>query len=656
MAYDQSVLSPTAEDLVSMEKTDTNIPLPASGSIKFDHLRRRLWWLSKAEESIAYMANVTDMSFRSISVSDFLDSSTSLAIDKKSGNAIVGGSYSGLGTVTVVNSSCSGIVESLTVSGSRQVNDLVIEGAELGNVMPFYCSVLANPSAFPDSSSSSSNSSVEIEVDHIENAILAEQEAPLVTTSSPIVTVRIWGQDRLGTASTRSWAIKGGSSGQTSAELSISMPKFSWTTNVISGTPTMAIVDGFGNLLKATYDLSLKVFSVSEKCSVPVGVPAMGVSTTNGSGNVYVSGDGIVAKICFDPPTPGIAIATTAVDSSSSSSSWSSQSGHKTENYPILVVSEMTGDTGIEGLSVQFHDKSETVWAVSGRSGLLVSFDGASGLRTTGEYGPLPMPFKAIWSGIHSGAVVACKNAVNVVSIPSGDKKTAYATPGYEVTDICLSDGKIGIAMSSANHGDGLFKILAPNLSTNLLTYRTGGEFPSKSVFSPTGKAVVAVERTVNGNQVTRFVSMGIGEPPGTASQDMLGTVCSMFSDENFGMVFAAFSSGEIVIVSQDSSGGSVATKIGAVLGGISVASGSLVSGISTTVPSQTAVRVFVGSAEGSSDRWDSGEVETTSQSMTYGGGDNLVPGEAYWLSVSVKDLVGGWSTPTSRQFVVPLM
>ena len=653
-SYPYSVLNPTPSDVDAMIASGNPIPLPGSKSMRFDHLRRRLWWLSKKEDAIIHMANVLDYTFQSLSLTGGLDSVASMEIDQEAGTALACGSYYDMGVVVSVDSSCSTATVVTGVPVSGWINDLVLIGTELGNVVPFYCSTVEMPGQLHDSSSSSQGEET-VHVESIDNSYVAEQVAASFTTSVPIVDVRIWGGDYPGSSLTRSWAIKGANPSPKAQGRTMQLPTFSWSTNVISGNPAMAVMDGYGNLLEAAYDPKAKTVSIVGSTVHPF-TGSTGVSTNNGDGNVYVSNQGSLSKACFDLTTPGVATNSVTSGSESSSSSSSSQSAVKAvRSFPILV-SESTGDTGIGGISVQFHDESQTVWAVSPQEGSLVSFDGANGLAIIKEYGPLPMPFKAVWSSVHGGAVVACRNVVSIVNAASGGKKTAYGAPGYEVLDVCEDSGNVGIALASPDRGDGLFKVVAPNLSSNLLSYRTSGEFPSKACFVSTGKVLVAIERSVGGSQVTRFVSMGIGETPGTSSQDMPGSVNSMFFDDNFGMTFAAFSSGTIVVVSQESSGTSTATKVGTIHGGIRAASGSLVQGVASVTPSQSAVRVFVGSTEGASDRWDSGVVETTAQTMPYGGGDDLIPGEAYWLSVAVMDAVGGWSTPSSKRFVVPMI
>ena len=148
---------------------------------------------------------------------------------------------------------------------------------------------------------------------------------------------------------------------------------------------------------------------------------------------------------------------------------------------------------------------------------------------------------------------------------------------------------------------------------------------------------------------------MNVGETTGPTSDYITGSAKAMFLDENFGHIFAALSIGSIVTVLPTDAGVSAAI-VGSVPDGIELAAGSLVTGFSETMLSQRKVRVFVGSSEGANDRWDSGEIRMGTKEIVYGGGDNLEPGEAYWLSVSVMDSSGKWSEPFTKCFVVPAM
>jgi len=68
----------------------------------------------------------------------------------------------------------------------------------------------------------------------------------------------------------------------------------------------------------------------------------------------------------------------------------------------------------------------------------------------------------------------------------------------------------------------------------------------------------------------------------------------------------------------------------------------------------QTKVRLFVGSQEHWSDKWDSGEVDTRLTSMYYGGGNNLEPGSTYYAHLQVYSEETGWSEVAIQEFTMP--
>jgi len=144
-----------------------------------------------------------------------------------------------------------------------------------------------------------------------------------------------------------------------------------------------------------------------------------------------------------------------------------------------------------------------------------------------------------------------------------------------------------------------------------------------------------------------------LGEEPAIIGADFPDSVVSMFLDHNFNIVFAVFKNGTVAEILQD---GSISPITSSITDNIVLAKGSLLSDKKILESTQKKVRLFVGSAEGTNDRWDSGEIETAKQEMLYGGGNNLMHGEAYWLSVSIMNNFGEWSEPTSIRFVVPMM
>jgi hypothetical protein len=65
-------------------------------------------------------------------------------------------------------------------------------------------------------------------------------------------------------------------------------------------------------------------------------------------------------------------------------------------------------------------------------------------------------------------------------------------------------------------------------------------------------------------------------------------------------------------------------------------------------------VRIFVGSQPYLSDKWDSGVIETNMASIYYGGGDNLTPGEQYYVNIQVYSADSGWSEVQTKKWIMP--
>lgn len=66
-------------------------------------------------------------------------------------------------------------------------------------------------------------------------------------------------------------------------------------------------------------------------------------------------------------------------------------------------------------------------------------------------------------------------------------------------------------------------------------------------------------------------------------------------------------------------------------------------------------VRIFVGTDKYLNDKWDSGVVTTKLTSMYYGGGNNLTPGDKYYVHIQVYSEKYGWSEMQIKEFVMPL-
>ncbi len=65
-------------------------------------------------------------------------------------------------------------------------------------------------------------------------------------------------------------------------------------------------------------------------------------------------------------------------------------------------------------------------------------------------------------------------------------------------------------------------------------------------------------------------------------------------------------------------------------------------------------VQIIVGDSYGYSNKWDSGEIETDLRCIIYGGGNNLEPGQQYYVSIRCKDKNENWSLYTGHKFITP--
>jgi hypothetical protein len=68
----------------------------------------------------------------------------------------------------------------------------------------------------------------------------------------------------------------------------------------------------------------------------------------------------------------------------------------------------------------------------------------------------------------------------------------------------------------------------------------------------------------------------------------------------------------------------------------------------------QSKIRIFVGSSSGLSDMWDGGVIETSSTSCYYGNGNNLVPGNRYFVGLQIYSDKEGWGALNIREFIMP--
>ena len=546
---------------------------------------------------------------------------------------------------------------------AKQISEQIAEQAESNASVDEQVSVSSVDSNNTSSSSSAVNAAV------------------IPSTPSHIVGVRVWSDNTDGVASVRAWSLKDKKySFDTVKPASASMlPMFSWVGSAFSGNPAIIVATATGNLIKMEYSLSAKTLTAICGCTLPTGGELIGLSAINGDGNTYISGNGVLARINLNPTEEGgpyvapivpgessgssvSSISSASSSSSSKSETSSSQSISANQQEEItevltwleVPVSETTGKTGMVGMSTQYHEKGGKIFLVSRQTGMLMVADSIAAWSQRLEYGPFQEPFKAIWSKHHNGVIVACKRGLNIVSLPSGDKRLIQGLVSNEITDVDERDGIVAILSKSDDGSGGLIKVLSDDLSQNKFLLQVTNEYPVRICLLPEGKAIVALEAIVDGFKKTRLAIANLNSEAVSGFTSLFdGDVVSLFYDNNFDITFAIFSTGKIV-VAEVSGSTLLASVAGNIPDGVIVAKGGLVSGILEGIFKQTQVRVFVGSRSGTSDRWDSGVVTTSKTELLYSG-NGLEPGERYWLTIVVNDENSGWSAPFSKEFVVPI-
>ena len=170
--YDDKWLSPSLEDIENIIAAGDDIPLPASDSMKFDHLRNKLWWISKSSECLAFVMDVNISVMNSISLKSNLDTILAINIDRDSGNAIVCGSKDSYGKVIVIDPTTS-VVTGYQHINSSSVNNIMIMEPEFGNCLPFYGTGYAGQE---NTDSSTSKSADLVDAGTINNSLIAESQ------------------------------------------------------------------------------------------------------------------------------------------------------------------------------------------------------------------------------------------------------------------------------------------------------------------------------------------------------------------------------------------------------------------------------------------------------------------------------------------------
>lgn len=300
-------------------------------------------------------------------------------------------------------------------------------------------------------------------------------------------------------------------------------------------------------------------------------------------------------------------------------------------------------------------------------------------IKTAGVF---ESPFKAIWSESHRGIFVIGKHIAYFFDPYTFKSKPFHSTEEYTFKDIdSFSDGNVVLALQSLNGTHGEVKVLAPNLFSIIRKIDVYEGDLMFSRFSASGDVVAVSKKTSGKNSFCFYlIQTNKNTMPGEGIVETKGDIVGLESNIENDLVFAVSSGGDVVLAPtkygeyenfQESSSSWVQLSEGyssessleimrfkpTIIGNIGDGVTSFSFGLKSnrvSASAQNRVRVFVGSRPWSNDRWDSGEISTAKTSMLYGGGDNLVPGQNYWVHVSVWHDNSGWSSPQIRKFTMP--
>jgi len=638
-------LNPDVEQIISKK---IPIPFPHSGSMAFDHTRGNLWWLSGRGMKVVYMLNVNSMIGTSMSLNSYFSFLSGIDVDLVSGDAFVcGWTWKPTGKVLRIDSTCFGVPEVVFTMSGKVYQCEVLQGNH--EILPFgwhgieaAVRGVESTSSEPDVEGSATSTSSDEESDGLENErlVLPEPEYHDVLPDGADTFVNwvdtyLWAYDESGVSSMKIGTVPGMPYESAFVPSSaIALPRFSWVAAPHGRRSAFLTVSPDGHLRKAEYDPVAGTLSVTGSAGSPVGTDVRGLSVTSVSGEAYASGDGILAKIQIDPES-GV----------SGSSSGSSVSGNEAEDMPY----ELSERIETNDISAQWHSSDGTIWCLSKSRGTLIripDFYDVPGSKE--EYGVLDAPFKAFWSDQHSAIVVLGDRMAYCF-----DPVTEVVAASYGFTQHRIVDGEVSslgetLIVAHPDSGDrNVVRVVGKDFFSVAYDGLFTGVVPYRAAFISEGNIVMAAETISGGSTIFYLIDVASGvATPQTGS--VSGLASALFSDDVTGCVFAVMADGKVFLVCQQPSGSSFDLGYG-----VFMAAGGLMKIVGSGAK-QTKVRVYVGSKEGLNDMWDSGEISTSKTSILYGGGNNLVGGQEYWVHVCLYHKGLGWSSPQTRMFVTP--
>ena len=618
---------------------------PLSGSIAFDSSRQQLWWAANTQIT---MVNLAANSGRTLTLGS---PALLVALDLGSGEAyVVGNSGGGNISVNQIDSTNRNLTNALNLTGvgnpkaifvEQGHDDLLIGHLEVvptttgsADLTGSFESVVSSKAVF-NSQKFLTGESV---FDTAEDLDVILPKTPEVNGAS--VDVLIWNDGKSGVSQVSSSGLHGLPNERSRGPEVIKLPKFSWSSTSYIRQPEMLVGRESGDI---------------ELWQTPVG------------------GDGYLGSISKSNTFIGQRQPTGSMSISGIASRPNQQTAFASAGkWMIALDSDTLNPVSVKEMPyLAVATDAESAWLAAGRDGKVIRVNG----DTVTTFDVFDAPLKVVWSSYHQKAIVMGAHSVFSLDQNTGKSEIISASKFNRFNDIDVApNGELLLVIGSAARlfNPTFSKIINEVNTPQWLLFgritRPGQFVVCGTQLSPAGSSsssssssqtiFISSNSSSSLSSQSGYVSqplwfiLATGIHAVTTSAECLGDLAGLTYEENQLFAVAVTTGGDVVEVpvSEQERSLRIVKNIG---GGVTCASNGPHS-VSVSSVSQSQVRVFVGSQPWQSDRWDSGVITTDKSAILYGGGDNLEPGQPYWVHISTYHDDSGWAVPSILRFLVP--
>lgn len=669
-------------------------PFLSSNSMKYDHLRKRLFWILNDKNTV-YCLDENTMSVSSLWVTAPTDTLKALDVDLSSGDVyVLRVQAAGASSIARISEATMAYADECTLTGVTFAVDLVLGQNPVEAVLPFHSFGEANKTADVETLAFTSTGIAPVlQGSDISNDLLVLSNTGFSTvtddstrsfstdpfhsingdTGSPqayvpsnpsvlknVVNSMLWGNPHFGVKNVKVGVTQDMSLEEWhTVDSVIRLPRFSWQIASTENVEAMLIGHSSGQVSAVLFES--RNLKIGEEIDI-------GSSSSSDlsleSGESEDESIGSIEVIDVLPPTGSTAITRIELDDAETTAYASTENG-------FTVLEART----LETKNVVFNENGATALTIGKQNEVWNSQqDGTTIFITTFaddySYSSQQVPIydeivDAKWDTTINAAIVASSTKLyKVVGLVLPVTTTPFfALERHKISSISTtSSGKI-VVLSSLPNATSLEKNARITVLESDHYKLTHFDFFGKAIkhfVLSTGENVGVVEQistTGEGVSTYTYTLHGLDEsdPAGIEGNyfEGLKQVVSVDLSKVDGSLIVVFATGEIGKWRP-----SATNHTAKVIHDMDIAAScsSKLFQIQQDDPElsvQRKARVYVGSKLWSNDRWDSGAITTTRQAMLYGGGDNLVPGQKYWVHVCVYT-EDGWSSPQIQEFVMP--